>query len=496
MNDKNVKELYKKANKYNTNNKYELAIECYNKVLDLDKNNLKTLKELGELYEKLNKITNAIICYEKILAITPKSDIQTTVIYLNQIGVCYNNLRKYETAIIYFKKILLIKNDIPDVYNNIYSCHFSLKQYKLAEINLLISFKINPNEKIIENLGFLYNCLKEYDKSIFYYNKLCDYDNNNHSIKYALSFIYLAKKNFKYGYELHENRLKNNNISPITGEKERVDIPFISYWDGKEPCNSLLVVYEQGIGDNIQYYRFIIQLSQLYPNMKVTYFCKDIVSHIFKEYTNIKVVQNIENIFAYNYKAYIMSLPHLLKVEMIRPVTENYINVDEEKVVYWGKQLKIRNPENKLNVGFFYKGLLNVHIEKSIPLESFIMLSNLNINLICLHRTVDIVEDLKTVTFKEKIITFDIDKDKSFVDTIAILKNIDILITVDTSIAHLAGVLNVKTLLLLGYISEWRWFNNNEKIWYDSVDLLRMTENSELKNILPQVKNILTNMKK
>jgi len=50
--------------------------------------------------------------------------------------------------------------------------------------------------------------------------------------------------------------------------------------------------------------------------------------------------------------------------------------------------------------------------------------------------------------------------------------------------------------LLLGYTSEWRWFNNNEKIWYDSVDLLRMTENSELKNILPQVKNILTNMKK
>jgi len=496
MNDKSVKGFYKKANKYNTKNDYESAIQYYNKVLELDKNNLKTLKELGELYEKLNKITNAIICYEKILAITPKSDIQTTAIYLNQIGVCYNNLRKYETAIIYFKKILLIKNDIPDVYNNIYSCHFSLKQYKFAEINLLISLKINPNEKIIEKLGFLYGCLKEYDKSIFYYNKLYTNDDNNYTIKYALSFAYLAKKNFKYGFELYENRLKNNNISPITGEKERAEIPFIPYWDGKEHCNSLLVVYEQGIGDNIQYFRFIIQLSQVYPNMKITYFCKDIVSHILKEYTNVKVVKNIENIFEYNYKAYIMSLPYLLKVEMIRPVTENYINVDEGKVVYWAEQLKTRNPENKLNVGFCYKGLLGLYIEKSIPLESFIILSNLDINLICLHRTQDFDEDLKTVSFREKIITFDIDKDKSFVDTIAILKNIDILITVDTSIAHLAGVLKIKTLLLLGYISEWRWFNNNEKIWYDSVDLLRMTENSELKNILPQVKNILTNMKK
>jgi ADP-heptose:LPS heptosyltransferase len=183
-----------------------------------------------------------------------------------------------------------------------------------------------------------------------------------------------------------------------------------------------------------------------------------------------------------------------MRLEMIKPFTENYINVNEENVVYWSEQLKLRNPENKLNVGFFYKGLLNVHIEKKLPLESFKLLSELNINLICLHKSEDIVEDLKTISFKDKIITFDIYKDKSFVDTIAILKNIDILITVDTSIAHLAGVLNVKTLLLLGYISEWRWFDNNDKIWYDSVELLRMTENSELKNILPQVKNILTNM--
>ena len=487
-----IKELYKKANKYNTNNEYELAIQEYNKVLDLDNKNLKALKELGELYERLNKPKNAINCYEKILVITPKSDIPTTAIYLNQIGVCYNNLYKYEKAIMYFKKILVIKNDIPDVYNNIYLCHFSLKQYKLAEINLLISLKITGNEKTIENLGFLYGCLKEYDKAIFYFNKL----STNDTIKYSLSFIYLAKKNFKYGYELYENRLKNNNICSITGEKERVNIPVLPYWDGIKECNSLLVVYEQGIGDNIQYYRFIIQLSQLYHNMKITYFCKDIVSHIFKEYPNIKVINNIENIFMYNYKAYIMSLPYLLGIEIISPVTENYINIDEEKLIYWSEQIKIRNPENKLNVGFFYKGLLNVHIEKKLPLESFDLLSELNINLICLHKTQDIMDDIKMISFKDKLIMFDIDKDKSFVDTIAILKNIDILITIDTSVVHLAGVLNVKTLLLLGYISEWRWFNNNDKIWYDSVELLRMTENIELKNILPQVKNILMNMEK
>ena len=80
------------------------------------------------MYEKLNKLTNAINCYEKILDITPKSDIPTTAIYLNQIGICYNNLHKYDTSIMYFKKILVIKSDISDVYYNLYFSYFSLKQ--------------------------------------------------------------------------------------------------------------------------------------------------------------------------------------------------------------------------------------------------------------------------------------------------------------------------------------------------------------------------------
>ena len=116
-------------------------------------------------------------------------------------------------------------------------------------------------------------------------------------------FVYLAKKQFQKGFGLYETRLHHNNINVQTGLKDRVDIPNIKYWDGKQPCKNLLVVYEQGIGDNIQYYRFIIELSKKYPNMKITYFCKNIVAHVFKEYRNITVETNmflgINNSFDY-----------------------------------------------------------------------------------------------------------------------------------------------------------------------------------------------------
>jgi ADP-heptose:LPS heptosyltransferase len=71
------------------------------------------------------------------------------------------------------------------------------------------------------------------------------------------------------------------------------------------------------------------------------------------------------------------------------------------------------------------------------------------------------------------------------------LRNIDVLVTIDTSIAHLAGVMGIKTLLLLGYTSDWRWFDNDDKVWYDSVDIIRMTEQRPMSDLIPRVKTLL-----
>ena len=187
-----IKNLYKKANKYNANNERSLAIEYYNKVLDLDKNNVKTLKELGELYEKIKDNTSAINCYKTLLHSLPNNDIKNKAIISNQIGICYNNLFEYETAITYFKQVIKIKNDIPDVYNNVYACYLKLKQYKLAEITLHISLKFKSDNNTIKKLGFLYNCLKDYDKSLFYYNMMDV--SEKYKLNYTMSFVHLAKK--------------------------------------------------------------------------------------------------------------------------------------------------------------------------------------------------------------------------------------------------------------------------------------------------------------
>jgi tetratricopeptide (TPR) repeat protein len=476
-----VEELYKKIKK--SEGDYNTAIQYYKKILELNPMNInKYLRELGEIYEKQNMFYEAVECYVKVLK-TETIDVTTIGVLTNQIGSCYFNLTQYKLAIHYFKKVLLIK-EIPDIYSNIGLCNVKLKDYKEAEANLLKSYNLkNNNHLACHTLGDVYYFTKKYDKSIKYYKKIT---NPNSIQTYNLSFPYLAKKDFKNGLKLYEDRLKINNINPQTNVNERLDVP-LEYWDGDTKCNSLLLLAEQGLGDNIQYYRFIIELSEKYPTMKITYFTKKEIAHLFKTYNNIEIIQNLY-IFNFEYKLYIMSLPKILNLTQIVPNKINYINIDEEKLAFWKNET---DSLKRYKVGFVYNGLLSSFIDKNIPLAEFEKLCDLNIDLICIHRKSEVEKDFKKISFLDKIIHYDIDNDKPFEDTIHLLQNLDLLITIDTFIVHLAGILNVKTWLLLG-ASEWRWSDDASKTyWYNSVELIRTKENEELKDLIKTVKTKL-----
>lgn len=476
-----VEELYKKIKKSQDN--YNTAIQYYKKIIELNPMNInKYLRELGEIYEKQNMFYEAVECYVKVLK-TETIDVNTIGVLTNQIGSCYFNLTQYKLAIHYFKKVLLIK-EIPDVYSNIGLCNVKLKDYKEAEEKLLKSYNLkNNNNLACHTLGDLYYFTKKYDKSIKYYKKIT---NPNSTQTYNLSFPYLAKKDFKNGFQLYEDRLKINNINSQTNLKDRLDVP-LENWDGHTKCNSLLLLAEQGLGDNIQYYRFIIELSEKYPTMKITYFTKKEIAHIFKTYNNIEIIHNLY-IFNFEYKLYIMSLPKILNLTQIVPNKINYINTDEEKLTFWKNKTESLK---RYKVGFVYNGLLSSFIDKNIPLAEFEKLCDLNIDLICIHRKSEVEKDFSKISFLDKIIHYDIDNDKPFEDTIHLLQNLDLLITIDTFIVHLAGILNVKTWLLLG-ASEWRWSDDASKTyWYNSVELIRTKENEELKDLIKTVKTKL-----
>ena len=477
----NIRDIYKTIQQNIQNSEYDNAISNYQKIIELSPVDInKYYKEIAEIYEKQNQMYKAVEYYVKILK--TETNISTIGVITNQIGCCYSNAEQYKLALHYFKKVLAIK-EIPDVYTNMGIIYITMKNYAEAEQTLLSSYKLDKNNlRTTSSLGQIYYYTKQYTKSVEFYEQLLK--SNDYIRLYNLSFSYLALKKFKKGFELYENRLQFNNINKQTNAKDRLELPSLSYWNGIDICKKLLIIAEQGLGDNIQYYRFIVELSEKYPDMKITFFCKLELAHMFKTYPNIEIITRL--LFVnYDYKLYIMSLPKILNLTYVLPNKLNYINVDDAKLELWKEKTM---HFKKMKVGFVYNGLLSSFIEKYIPLQKFELLCDLDIDLICIHRKTDIEKELGELTFKDRIHHFDIDNEKPFEDTIHLLQNIDLLITIDTFIVHLAGILNVKTWLLLGK-SEWRWSDDpNTTYWYNSVELIRTKGDEELSDLLQNVR--------
>ena len=480
------------------NHQYDDVIQFCSELYINKSPNSKYLEHILNAYKQKqsnnvnkNNINNAIPHFQKLLNYTPPRTPEFCILH-NEIGMCYANCKDHKRAIDHFKQILLVKNDIPDVFNNIAVCHIALKEYNAALVCLNISLRLHECDDVYIRIGEVNLYMKRYDASIKAYKSV---RNPSDMDLYNSCFPYLATKQFLIGYKLYECRLKRNDISPQTNQISRVEIPSIPYWNGTDICDHIMIIYEQGIGDNIQYFRFIIELSNKYPNLKITYFCKSIISHLFniEPYNNIIIRDDSQQIdlSIYDRKIYIMSLPYILKLQTITLNTINYITEDVNNNVVWQETLSVFT--TKLRVGILYSGLLVSYIDKQIKLSDFkdICIDD-RIQTICLHKMDDsILSDFSSIDFADKIMKYDIDKHKSFFDTVAILRNIDVLVTIDTSIAHLAGVMGVKTLLLIGYTSEWRWFDTDDKIWYESVEIIRMTEQKPLSNLLPRIKKIL-----
>lgn len=453
------------------------------------------LHELGELYKLQHRYDDALAVFQRIptMLLSGKhasDDIQRRIkiaIAHNEIGICYEIMGNPENAIDFFRKVLEVNPAIPEVYNNMAVCYTALKEYGSAKSVALQSYRLRQDESVHKLLADLYFYTKDHDKSIFFYSKTAKTPEN----LYCKSFPHLAKKSFEIGLPLYENRLKFNHVCKQTGEIQRAEISWIPYWDGAAPCRHLLVVYEQGIGDNIQYFRFLLELADKHPEMSITYFCKETVSGILGTVgrVNLQVVSYLDTSFRSDYKTYIMSLPYLLCMNTLSPNPYSYIRSTPERDELWRERLQQIGTGRK--VGLCYKGFMKSFIDKNVDPAVFRELNDLGVHLICLHRASDI--STKTLQGIDRIHVFDdLDRDRNFVDTVSILKQVDAVITVDTSIIHLAGVLRVPTLLLLGYGSDWRWFSDTEKsAWYASVEILRMKEPRPMNELISGVRNYL-----
>ena len=292
---------------------------------------------------------------------------------------------------------------------------------------------------------------------------------------------------FAQGWQEYEWRWKNENVNKIAGIRSFSQ----PLWLGEESLKdkTILLYGEQGLGDTIQFCRYIALVAEL--GAKVILEVQRPLVKLLKNLEGVsQIVAEGGTLPAFNYQCPLLSLPLAFKTELHNiPSVSEHITSDSENVKKW--QTKF-GEKFKPRVGLVWSGSAehkNDH-NRSLTLSHLLSYLPSNMEYVCLQKELRGID--KVVLEKNSHIQFYGDALEDFTDTAALCDLIDVVISVDTSVAHLAGTLGKKTWVLLPYSPDWRWLlDRDDSPWYPSAKLYRQKKIGDWNGVLEKLKRDL-----
>jgi len=411
---------------------------------------------------------------------------QTAVQALNTLGLAYcGYLKNYEKSLECFRHALKIDPGNWLLWSNIthvYSC-----QEKHEEsLDACLKSMTYVQGKIYDpyyNAGVVLTALNRSKEAEGMYQIARQLNPNDPNIDYNLGLVMLRQRLCQEGWDLYENRFKTSELTRKF--RERFLQP---HWDGRKFKNKSLLIYsEQGLGDFVFYSRFIPMVKSL--GGKVICEVQKPIAPLISKDLGVDEVIVRENNTSWpkpadsDYCASVCSLPRILKID-------DFKKVPKDPYLSPIKKSKPRNfSSKKLKIGLCWCGNPDHQRDhtRSIPLEKFRPLANHpNIQLFGLVKAVNPVRNWPTgwVNLNEGIENFPItnlaDKIDDFGDLSNYMSHLDLIITVDTGLAHLAGALGVPVWNILGREIDFRWGDDQETSeWYPSMRLFRFKNSWE-----------------
>ena len=468
----NLSEIYSK-----TDQKDKL-LYCLKKGVEYYEDSLNLLYKLANSYKKYNFKEDALEIYKKILEKTPKE-----VSLICDIAQIYKELGNYKMAIFFLKSASKIKPNAVEIKSNLAFLYNDIGELETAISIYKDALYLKPNNEIIwTNLGISYLGNSENNLAIKAFRKAILIDPNLLVAKRNLALALLQKGSYEEGWKYFEMRSLRPHSNPKHLEKWNGDL------DSKE---NLLIITEQGYGDTILFMRYLPYLREL--GMNITFFAQEKLHGLIK-YSKIdsKPLKPSEiKKFRKGVWIPLLSIPGILKVSSQNVLCiEPYVRVKELDIKRWNKKIK---KESKPIVGINWQGDITHETffsRRGIPLEEFsILLKENDFNFLSLQKGYG-SEELKNCSFKNYFIECqdDINNTWDFLETASIIECCDLIITNDTSVAHLAGAIGKPVWLLLRKVPEWRWGLYGEKtFWYKTLRLFRQKHLNNWQELLLRV---------
>jgi tetratricopeptide (TPR) repeat protein len=358
-----------------------------------------------------------------------------------------------------------------------------LKQgkYREAEKNYKSALELDKNYNDAKtNYGALLLELGQIEEAVKQYDEVLQNDPSNSTAHFNKAVALLLSGKLEEGWKEYDWRFYKGNV-----EKPEFAKP---EWKGEDLTGKTILVHdEQGVGDSIQFVRFLKLLKE--KNTNVVFKCRKVLINLYKNLDFVDELVDLTETYnaEYDYEISLLSLPHVLKIDLNNiPLSDSYLNIDAELTENWKNKL---SGIEKLKVGLVWKGNPNHEFDfkRSVSLREFKnILKNDNIVFYSLQK-----ENSQTELKNTGIIDLSTDF-SNLEDTAAAIAEIDLVITVDTAAAHLAGALGKEAWVLLPNIPDWRWLlNRDDSPWYSSIKLFRQEEPGKWENVFADIKNEL-----
>ena len=464
---------------------FKSAEKRYKFAISIRRDFEKVHYNLGNLYKDQNIWDKAIQCYET--AITLKPDYWE--VYLNLANVLESN-QLLENAIRSLNKVLFLSPFQSKAYNNRGNVYKKLEKWRDAINDYDLSIHLDKNySDVYVNKGNLLKELGYWEPAIACYRRCLEIDKAHPKAIWNMSILSLTFGDFTKGWQEYETRwLKENEAALNLKVLKGLHINKGQEWRGLENISGkrILLYAEQGLGDSIQFVRFIPEL--LARGANVLLMVQRPLIELFKQFKHVSHLLATEDpIPNYDFCCPLMSLPLALELNKESDyVYSPYLHADENKTERWAKKLNcISGPK----VGVVWRGSV-VHAndrQRSLSFQTFKECLPSDHLFVSLQKEVS-DEDLTVIKQNGNILDFSQDL-TDFSETAALCANLDLIICVDTSVAHLAGAIGKEVWLLIPFIPDWRWMlGRQDSPWYANLSLYRQRVWGEWSNPLEQVK--------
>jgi tetratricopeptide (TPR) repeat protein len=451
--------------------RHDEALKWLRRASDLRPDHAESARELGVVLTALKRNEEAIVAYQHAVSLQPDS-----IQVLLSFGERLQEARRFEEAAAAFGKVVDLDPNHCNGWLCLGAALLGLNRYADSLAAFRRALALEPGSVVgYCNMALALMGLDRLQEAVDASRKALFIEAGSAVASFNLGCALLTLGNFREGWEGYEYRFVMGGNKWLRPEAHAAP------WTG-EPLEgkSILVLGEQGNGDQIQFSRYLPALSDL--GASVSYLAPNRLHRLFRSLgESITLLAEIPQDARFDFQCPLMSLPGRFDRLNLPIPTRPYLKAEPERVARW----KDRIGDEGFRVGIAWRGNTYPHGDgfRSFRLDALRPLAALpGVRLISLQLK-EGKEELDKLPAEMHVEMpspdFDAGPD-GFLDSAAILAVMDLVISCDTSIAHLAGALGRPLWIALNRTPEWRWQRQRtDSVWYPIARLFRQETNGD-----------------